>query len=414
MIAFVGLSHLGIVHAAATAAKGWPVTGFDADATLCASLNDARLPISEPGLQELFSENRERLEFTSDFARLAGSELVIFSLDVATDDQNRSDLRPLLELIDLAVPHLNESATVVVLSQVPPGFARSLHARKLGRSLHSQVETLIFGNAVERALKPERFIVGCADPRQALPAPYAKWLAAFGCPVLPMRYESAELAKIAINCFLVSSISTANTLAELCERTGADWSEIAPALRLDRRIGPHACLTPGLGIAGGNLERDLVTVRSLAAEHGTEASVVSAWQLSSRHRRDWALRKLQDLLFSKVANPRLAIWGLTYKPDTASLKNSPSLALIEALAQFDVTAYDPMVQSPPAGLPHLTLAASALEACRATDALIVMTPWRQFSSVDPRAVRQAMHGNLLIDPFGVVEGDGFSHHQLGS
>ena len=103
----------------------------------------------------------------------------------------------------------------------------------------------MFGWAVERATQPERFIVGCADPIRPLPRPYTMLLDAFDCPILPMRYESAELAKIAINCCLVASVSVANTLADLSERIGADWHEIAPALRLDRRIGAHSYLSPG-------------------------------------------------------------------------------------------------------------------------------------------------------------------------
>src|SRR5439155_15766795 len=133
--------------------------------------------------------------------------------------------------------------------------------------LHYQVETLIFGRAVERALFPERFMVGCADPGQPLPQGFDEPLAAFKCPILPMLYESAELAKIAINIFLVASVTATNTLAEVCERIGADWGEIAPALRLDKRIGSSAYLSPGLGLSGGNLERDLATVLGLASEH---------------------------------------------------------------------------------------------------------------------------------------------------
>jgi len=117
--------------------------------------------------------------------------------------------------------------------------------------LFYQVETLIFGQAVERALAPERVIVGCRDPKAALPEPYSTYLKAFDCPILPMRYESAELSKISINVCLVASIGATNMMAELCEGIGADWSEIVPALRLDRRIGRHAYLAPGLGIAGG-------------------------------------------------------------------------------------------------------------------------------------------------------------------
>src|SRR6185437_13120933 len=132
--------------------------------------------------------------------------------------------------------------------------------------LFDQGETLVFGRAVERATEPERFIVGCAAPERPIPAAYGAYLSAYSCPILPMRYESAELSKIAINCCLVASVTVANTLAELSEEIGADWAEIAPALRLDRRIGLHSYLAPGLGISGGNLERDLATVLRLSEQ----------------------------------------------------------------------------------------------------------------------------------------------------
>lgn len=421
MIAFIGLSHLGIVYSTATAAKGFEVLCFDPDAVVCEDIRAGRLPVEEPGLQNLFESNRARLDYSHEPARLAQCDTLFFSLDVPTDISNRSNREPLRRLIDLAKPYIAPTATVVILSQVPPGFTRSLAEEgcKLGGSLFYQVETLVFGAAVERAMKPERYIVGCADPRVAMPPAYAKWLEAFGCPVLAMRYESAELAKISINFFLVSSVATTNTLAEICERIGADWGEIAPALRLDKRIGPHAYLSPGLGIAGGNLERDLVTVQTLAGQHGTEVGIVSAWQLNSLYRRDWALRKVHELVLAKNVMPRLAFWGLAYKHDTHSVKNSPSLALAADLAPFEKTAYDPQVKSLAQFLPNLKIVETALEACRGADALIVMTPWREFSTLDPHTIRNEMSGNVLIDPFGMLDAAacraaGFSHHRLGS
>src|SRR5207253_4271520 len=132
--------------------------------------------------------------------------------------------------------------------QVPPGFTRALAVPP--DRLYYQVETLVFGRAVERAMRPERFIVGCANPQQSLPPAFLAFLKAFNCPILTMRYESAELAKISINCYLVAAVSAANMLAEASEAIGADWAEIAPALRLDRRIGEHAYLNAGLGLAG--------------------------------------------------------------------------------------------------------------------------------------------------------------------
>lgn len=401
MIGFIGLSHLGIVYGAATAAKGFDMLGFDPDAALCEALNAGRLPVAEPDLDALSATHRARLHFTADPTRLAACEVVFFSRDVPTDAENRSDLQPLRELLALAVPHLAPETVVVILCQVPPGFTRSLVAEfpHLANRLYYQVETLIFGAAVERALKPERYMIGCGDPTAPPPAAYADWLKAFGCPLLPMRYESAELAKIAINCYLVSTVSTTNTLAEICEHTGADWAEIAPALRLDKRIGPHAYLSPGLGIAGGNLERDLVTVQSLAARHGTEAGIVSAWQLNSRYRRDWALRKVHELVLCSAKNPRLALWGLAYKQDTHSIKNSPSLALATALAPFPKKAYDPQVRLPQDAVPNLQQSPSALAACEGADALVIMTPWKEFSTIAPAQIRSVLRGDMVIDPF---------------
>jgi UDPglucose 6-dehydrogenase len=233
-----------------------------------------------------------------------------------------------------------------------------------------------------------------------------------------MRYESAELAKMAINHFLAASVAMTNTFAELCEAIGADWSEVAPALRLDRRIGPHAYLTPGLGIAGGNIERDLATVLSLASQHGTDAGVVQAIVGNSRHRRDWALRQVQSAIQGQMHGAALvAVWGLAYKPDTASTKNSPALALIQALERASVRAYDPQARVN-GSYAHLTVVDAPLDACRGADVLIVMTPWKEFAAADISQVKRAMRGRVIVDPFAVLDGarcvaEGFSYRRLG-
>src|SRR4029077_19329707 len=141
-------------------------------------------------------------------------------------DRGQSDLSGISASIAQVIATLSPRALLVVLCQVPPGFTPALSFPP--DRLFYQVETLAFGRAVERATRPERYIVGCADPAEVLPEVFTILLGAFGCPILPMRYESAELAKIAINCCLVASITVANTLAELSERIGADWSEIVP------------------------------------------------------------------------------------------------------------------------------------------------------------------------------------------
>jgi UDPglucose 6-dehydrogenase len=373
--------------------------------------------VSEPDLAALMAKNAERLRFTSEVSALGPCDVVYIAPDVPTDDGGASDLGPLKALIAGVEPVLAANAAMVVLSQVPPGFTRGLARAK--RQRFYQVETLIFGRAVERALHPERFILGCADPAEALPPALAAFLGSFGCPILPMRYESAELSKIAINFFLVASVSAANSLAELCEQIGADWSEIMPALRLDKRIGTHAYIAPGLGLAGGNLERDLATFVRMGAETGAETGVVLAWQANSRHRRFWALRRLHETVLARAADPLIGVLGLAYKENTHSTKNSPALALIAALRPFRLRAFDPAVAVEPDWHPALAQARDPLDACKDADALVIMTPWQPFKALLPAAIAKAMAGRVVIDPFGVLDDKaaaaaGLEHHRLGA
>jgi UDPglucose 6-dehydrogenase len=404
MIGFIGLSHLGLNYSLATAAKGFEVFAFDPDAALVDRVAKGEFPIDEPGFLALYEANKGRIRYTSRLSDLAGCDLVFYALDVRTNDRNESDLAPLTQLIEATAPGLSTDATIVVMSQVRPGFMRALvsRLRLAPESWLYQVETLIFGSAVQRAMEPERFIVGMADPARPVPPALRAWQAAFGCPVLPMRFESAELAKIAINLYLVSSVSTTNTLAEVCEAIGADWSEIAPALRLDRRIGPHAYLNPGLGIAGGNLERDLVTVKGLSAQYRTESGVVDAWLHNSAHAKSWARRILQRELLDSNPAPRVALWGLAYKQDTHSVKNSASIELIRALPGCQFQAFDPVARVDAALFPNLVIHAGALGALADADALVIMTPWKEFSSVAPARVKGALRGTLLVDPYAVL------------
>lgn len=401
VIGFAGMTHLGLVSGVSASEKGFSLVCFDPDAARIAALRKGELPVSEPQLDELVRKNAARLKFTADTADLKSCDVIYVAPDVATDDRGQSDLQTINALLDTVFAAARTDAVIVVLSQVPPGYTR--RRQREGRILYYQVETLIFGRAVERALHPERYIVGCADPAKPLPPAFRVFLEAHGCPILPMRYESAELAKISINMCLVASVTTANTLAELCEKIGADWSEIVPALKLDKRIGPYSYLAPGLGIAGGNLERDLATVCNFADEHGTDAGVVRAWIANSRHRRDWPLRTLQQELLPKVSDPVIAVLGLAYKQDTHSTKNSPSLALLDHLKAYRVRVYDPVVSASAAAHPRCHGATSELDACLGADALVVMTPWPQFAKLALPEIAKQLRGKLVLDPYALLD-----------
>ncbi len=401
VIGFAGLTHLGLVSGGGTASKGFRVVGYDADADRVREIAAGRMPVVEPGLDDMARANSASLSYTDRLDDLAACDIVYISTDVPTDDRGQSDLSGISALVGRVIPALGPRALLVILCQVPPGFTRGLPLAP--ERLYYQVETLVFGRAVERATQPERFIVGCADPARSLPEPYAALLGAFGCPLLPMRYESAELAKIAINCCLVASVTVANTLAELSEGIGADWSEIAPALRLDRRIGAHSYLAPGLGIAGGNLERDLATVMRLSETAGGDASVIAAFVNNSRHRRDWALRIVHRHVLAHKPSPTFGVLGLAYKKNTHSTKNSPSLALIENLRPWPVRVYDPVVPASAAPHPAVHAASTPLEAARGSDALLIMTPWPEFRKLRPADLAGVMAGRIVVDPYCVLD-----------
>jgi UDPglucose 6-dehydrogenase len=417
VLGFAGMTHLGLVSGVCAAEKGFKVICFDPDSARVTPLTRGEIPVSEPGLPELLAKNKERLLFTQDSAMLSRCDVVYVAPDVPTDDQGRSDLDPIDAMLKSAFGATRDDAIIVVLSQVPPGFTRG--RRRPGRILYYEVETLVFGRAAERALNPERTIVGCADPEHPLPPAYANWLLARNCPVLAMRYESAELAKISINCCLVASIATANTLAEISEKIGADWSEIVPALRLDKRIGPHAYLSAGLGIAGGNLERDLATVLRIAGETGAETGLISSFVKNSRHCRDWVLRVLHTEVLPFFPDATIGILGLAYKENTASTKNSPALALVGCLANWRIQAYDPLVAGSPVSHPRFVRVARAEDTVMKADALAVMTPWPQFRSFDLEAAVTAMRGRVVIDPYrvlnaGKVVNAGLDYFTLGA
>lgn len=398
IIGFAGMTHLGINSAVATAERGFQVLCFDEDSSRMIELKNRTFSIIEPGLPELFEKNVHKISFANNKSDLLKCDIIYISTDVPTDDKGNSDLRPIYKLIEEVITCLKQDAILVILCQVPPGFTRQLNLET--HRLFYQVETLIFGKAIERALYPERFMIGCFNPEIALPEVYQALLNTFQCPILPMRYESAELTKISINCCLVASISVANTLSEICEKMGADWSEIVPALKLDKRIGKDAYLNPGLGIAGGNLERDLATVVSLAESHGSDSSIVNAWIKNSRYRKDWVLNILHQKVFHLKNNPMIAIWGLSYKENTHSIKNSPSIDLINALSSYSIRVFDPVV--PATVVPLTQSTSSPLEAASQADVLIIMTPWPLFRNIELKQIAQYMKGRVIIDPYRLL------------
>lgn len=405
-IGYAGMTHLGINYAVAGAGKGFKIVGYDPNTDVIQQLSTGQVPVIEPGLQEALHAYKSFLSFTDQIQLLSSCDVVYVAPDIVTNDNGQSDLTYIKDLVNKVTAVLNAEAVLVILSQVPPGFTTSINFPAYKK--YYQVETLVFGQALMRAETPERYIIGCAAPKQGLAPKLERYLQAFNCPILPMLYESAELAKIAINCCLVASISIANTLGELCENIGANWSEIVPALKLDKRIGQYAYLQPGLGLAGGNLERDLATVVNLANEYGTDNRVIQSLRDNSSHRRNWPLKTLFSEILERNPEAKIAMLGLTYKENTHSLKNSPSIKLLEDIKSFNITAYDPAIKN----LSSVNLAVSALDAARDADVVVIMTPWPEFKELDLKILSTVMRNRLIIDPFKVLNIDNLAQYDF--
>ena len=406
-VGYAGMTHLGLVSAISAAAKGFShninIIGYQQDNA--DALKKSILPVVEPDLNDLLTENKENISFTENLEDLKKCDILYIASDVPTNDKAESDLSSIENLVDKVISYLSETTVIVILSQVNPGFTRSLekkYASLLKGRLFYQVETLIFGRAVERAMYPERFMIGAVEKNIALPNSLERFLSIFNCPIFVMSYESAELAKISINMYLVSTVTTTNMLAEVCDKIGAEWNDIAETLRLDKRIGSYAYLSPGLGLSGGNLERDLATILNLSSTHGNNSTLVKTWLDDHEYRADWALRKLHESVLNKKERPTIAVWGLSYKINTHSIKNSPSLRLLKNLHPFKVMAYDPVVKEIE-GYDHVTLCESAMTACQGADVLLVMTPWDEFKSFTINNVAHNMKTPTIIDPFEVFD-----------
>jgi UDPglucose 6-dehydrogenase len=400
MIGFVGLSHLGIVTSTCFAYKGEKILGIDYSSDGLDQLKRGKLPIFEPGLEEIFQENQSRLEYSSDFNRLRECQLVFFSLDTETDEENESSIGSLEKLINEALPHIQRGTPFICMSQVPVGFTRKLSKRfeERGIPLYTWVETLIIGNAVQRLLKPERIIIGKHCAKEHLPTGLRHILGYFQCPKLEMVYESAELTKMAINFYLSLGVTFANTLADLCEETGASMREIVPALRLDRRIGSCAYVTPSLGIAGGNLERDLVNLRNLGRETKVGTPLIDTILEQNKVRFQWVLNQLEKRVMSKITNPKIAIWGISYKKNTEVTKNSFTIKMLEALrGRAQIYVYDPKAVLPEEYRDCATQLRDKKECLKGADALLVMNDWDEFKEVNCRQVENLMKNPILID-----------------
>ena len=399
-ICVFGLWHLGSVTAACMA-EHWPTVGLDPDEAVTAGLRDGRPPLFEPGLPELVRQGLDssRLQFTSDLSHVGAADLVWVTFDTPVNEDDRADTEIVLRRIESLFPHLATGAVVLISSQVPAGttarLEKSFAAVAAGRRVEFAYspENLRLGKAIEVFRKADRIVVGVRTPTAR--ARIDEMLSPLGRPIQWMRVESAEMTKHAVNAFLATSVVFINEIAAACEATGADAKEVERGLKSEARIGPSAYLGPGAAFAGGTLARDVAFLLEMGARLEFETPLLAGVKQSNDRHRAWARRRLTTTL-GALRGKTIAILGLTYKPNTDTLRRSESVALCHWLLQQGafVRAHDPAIRHDSPDLPEaIVLSASAEEAIRGANAIVVATEWPVFreltvdriSALAPRA-----------------------------
>jgi UDPglucose 6-dehydrogenase len=401
-----GLWHLGSVTAACLASVGHDVVGLDADQTTIDGLAQGRAPLFEPGLDALLQAGiaSKKLRFSAALAEaVSGAEVLWVAFDTPVDDDDQADVEFVHAQITAVLPLLAEGSVLLVSSQMPVGsirkledFARlTLPRKRLGFACSP--ENLRLGKAIDVFLKPDRIVVGVRN--QELRATLERLLSPITDKIEWMSVESAEMTKHAINAFLATSVTFANEIAAICELVGADAKEVERGLKSEARIGPKAYLSPGGPFAGGTLARDIEFLGMASRAKQLVTPLLSAVRPSNDEHKNWVRRKLLAQ-FKKLNGVTVAIWGLTYKPGTDTLRRSLAVELCDWLLEQGASmhVHDPAVQHLPerwAG--RVVSHRLALDALAQADVLIIGTEWPEFREKASKLVSVAKPHLVVID-----------------
>lgn len=413
-IAVIGTGYVGLVTGAGFADFGNDVTCVDIDPMRLATLGRGEIPFYEPGLAELVARNRAagRLHFTGDIASaVAGATIVFLAVGTPPLPDGSSDLSYVMQAARDVAAALTDWAVIVTKSTVPVGTA-DLIAREVAAvakhefAIASNPEFLKEGDAVNDFLRPARVVIGVEDERarQALSQLYIGFLRTNN-RVQMMNIRSAELTKYAANAMLATRVSFMNELALLADEVGADIERVRVALGADPRIGPKF-LFPGIGFGGSCFPKDLRSLAHTGQKAGVPLGIIEAAIAANQRQGRVVAERIVAALratspVTSLANARVAIWGLAFKPETDDIRESPGVALAQALRNAGVTVvgYDPIAAANVAkenpGL--VELARDAYSAAAGADALVLVTEWHEFRHPDYTRLRTTMRGNLLFD-----------------
>lgn len=426
-VCVLGLWHQGVVAAVCLADFGCDVVAADADGGRVEGLRAGKAPLFEPGLDELLQKGLAsgRLTFTTDIAAaVRGRPYVLIMFDTPVDENDRSDLGGVFAAVDAAAPALADGVVVLVTAQVPVGTCDEIAQRirrarpALAFGIAYMPENLRLGQAIERFRRPALPVMGSDEP--ATLDRLERLLAPLGAEWKRVNLRTAEMVKHALNAYLATSITFANELGNLCDEVGADGARIAEVLRMEPRIGPKAMLFPGLGFSGGTLARDLQTLRGLGDGAGIETRLLDGVWEANRAQNRLVLRKLEQA-FGRLEGVPVTVLGLTYKPDTSTLRRSAALEIIGDMvrAGMRVTAHDPKAdRGELAKHGGFRFVEDAYEAMKGAEALVIITAWGEYRDLDFERAAGLMERRLVIDVNNMydaaeLEKTGFTYLDVG-
>lgn len=401
-----GLWHLGTVTAACLASLGNKVTGLDFDTGVIGQLVHGTPPLFEPGLDDLVKRETSagRLRFTTlSEQAVKGIEVLWVAYDTPVDEDDNADVDYVVAQVEKTLPHLSTGVTVLISSQMPVGSVGRLEMTAKGRFPEKEIsfacspENLRLGKALEAFLKPDRIVVGVRSERDR--ERLGRLLRPITRQIEWMSVESAEMTKHAINTFLATSIAFANEIASICEIVGADVKEVERGLKSESRIGPKAYLSPGAAFAGGTLARDISFLNRVSEQRRLVTPLLSSVKLSNDEHKLWIKRKLQSL-FPDLPRIKVALWGLTYKPGTDTLRRSLAVELCNWLITqgMEVCVHDPAVKQLPREWSAKAIRSDdPVAALKGAHVLVISTEWPQYKDITPDAVANAAPGIVVLD-----------------
>jgi UDPglucose 6-dehydrogenase len=429
-ITVIGTGYVGLVSGACFAEFGNSVICVDSDADKIARITSGELPIYEPGLDALVAKNMRqgRLEFTADIVSAIEKSLVVL-LAVGTPSANdgSADLSQ-VEAVALEIARsLNSYKVIVTKSTVPVGAAsyikRIIDESKrcsCRYSVASNPEFLREGAAINDFMRPDRVVIGCADEEAiAILKDMYRPLYLLETPFVITSSESAEMIKYASNAFLATKISFINEIANLCDLLGADVRDVAKGMGMDRRIGPKF-LHPGPGFGGSCFPKDVRALSALAMRAGYTMKLTDAVLEVNKAQTASVIDRVRCVVHD-LKGKTIGVLGLSFKPETDDLREAPALKIIEDLleAGMKVRAYDPAAMGPAARLlKGVDFCEDEYEAARDADALIVVTEWNQFRSLDLNRLKSVMKNLNIVDLRNIYEPEtvraaGFKHVSIG-